>query len=81
LWKRVTPLAGTLSVAAGMLATVAFALLARFGGMESLNLGFARMPLEYDYIIYPAGVASILCLVLVSLFGKRPPEEKWKPFQ
>lgn len=80
LWKRVTPLAGTISVAAGMIATVAFALLARFGGMESLNLGFVEMPLEYDYIIYPAGVASILCLVLVSLAGKRPPEEKWKPF-
>lgn len=81
LWKRVTPLAGTLSVAAGMLATVAFALLARFGGMERLDFGFVSMPLEYDYIIYPAGTASILCLVLVSLFGKRPPEEKWRPFQ
>jgi SSS family solute:Na+ symporter/sodium/proline symporter len=81
LWKRVTPLAGTLSVAAGMLATVAFALLARFGHVEALDLGFVSMPLEYDYIIYPAGTASILCLILFSLLGKRPPEEKWRPFQ
>lgn len=80
LWKRVTPLAGTLSVAAGMLATVVFALLARFGGVEALNFGFTRMPLEYDYIIYPAGTASILCLIVVSLLGKKPPEEKWRPF-
>jgi hypothetical protein len=77
----VTPLAGTLSVAAGMLATVAFALLARFGHVEALDLGFVSMPLEYDYIIYPAGTASILCLILFSLLGKRPPEEKWRPFQ
>lgn len=81
LWRRVTPLAGTVSVAAGMIATVAFALLARFGGIESLNLGFVSMPLEYDYIIYPAGIASILCLIVFSLAGKRPPEEKWRPFQ
>jgi SSS family solute:Na+ symporter/sodium/proline symporter len=81
LWKRVTPLAGTVSVAAGIVATVAFALLARFGGIAELNLGFVSMPLEYDYIIYPAGVASILCLIVFSLAGKPPPEEKWKPFQ
>jgi SSS family solute:Na+ symporter/sodium/proline symporter len=81
LWRRITPLAGTVSVAAGMLATVVFALLARFGGMESLDFGLFVLPLEYDYIIYPAGTASILCLFLVSLFGKPTPEEKWRPFQ
>jgi SSS family solute:Na+ symporter/sodium/proline symporter len=81
LWRRITPLAGTLSVAAGMVATVVFALLARFGGIESLNLGFVQLPLEYDYIIYPAGIASILCLLVVSLFGPPTPEEKWRPFQ
>jgi SSS family solute:Na+ symporter/sodium/proline symporter len=81
LWRRITPLAGTVSVAAGMLATVVFALIARFGGIETLNLGFWEMPLSYDYIIYPAATASILCLLLVSLFGKATPEEKWRPFQ
>jgi SSS family solute:Na+ symporter/sodium/proline symporter len=80
VWRRATPLAGTLSVAAGMAATVVFALLAR-SGMAELNLGVVSMPLEYDYIIYPAGIASILSLVVFSLAGKRPPEEKWKPFQ
>ncbi len=81
LWRRITPLAGTVSVAAGMIATAVFALLARFGGIETLNLGFWDMPLEYDYIIYPAATASILCLLVVSLFGKATPEEKWRPFQ
>jgi SSS family solute:Na+ symporter/sodium/proline symporter len=81
VWRRATPLAGTLSVAAGMIATVVFALLARFGGMAELNLGVVSMPLEYDYIIYPAGTLSILTLVVGSYVTRRAPEEKWRPFQ
>jgi SSS family solute:Na+ symporter/sodium/proline symporter len=80
LWRRVTPLAGTLSVAAGMLATVVFALMARFTSITALPLGFADLPLEYDYIIYPAGTLSILTLIVVSLLGKPSPEAKWRPF-
>jgi SSS family solute:Na+ symporter/sodium/proline symporter len=79
LWKRVTPLGGMVSVAAGMIATVVFAGLTRFG-MESLNFGLFQLPLQYDYIIYPAGLASIVCLVGVSLATPHSPEEKWKPF-
>ncbi|HEX4953975.1 MAG TPA: sodium:solute symporter family protein [Thermoanaerobaculia bacterium] len=70
LWKRVTPLAGTLSVGAGMLATVVFGIL--------YEAGLSKW--DYDYIIYPAGGASILCLIVVSLLGKPPAEEKWRPF-
>lgn len=80
VWRRATPLAGTLSVAAGMAATVVFALLAR-SGMAELNLGVVSMPLEYDYIIYPAGTLSILTLVVGSYLTRRAPEEKWRPFQ
>ncbi len=79
LWRRVTPQAGTASIAAGIVATMIFAGLAN-AGMESLPLGFVDLPLSYDYIIYPAAFASILCLVGVSLATPPPPEEKWRPF-
>lgn len=79
LWKRVTPLAGTVSVAAGMLATLIFGILNQ-RGLDQLNLGLFTMPLDYDYIIYPAGFASISSLIIISLLGKPPAEEKWRPF-
>jgi SSS family solute:Na+ symporter/sodium/proline symporter len=79
LWRRVTPPAGTASIAAGIVATLIFAGLAN-AGVESLPLGFVNLPLSYDYIIYPAAVASILCLVGVSLATPPSPEEKWRPF-
>jgi solute:Na+ symporter, SSS family len=79
LWRRVTPMGGTVSVAAGMVTTVVFALLAK-SGLTSLDLGLFQLPLEYDYIIYPAGLASIVSLIVVSLLTARSPEEKWRPF-
>lgn len=79
LSKRVTPIAGTVSIAAGIIATLVFAILGATG-MESIPLGFAEMPLNSDYIIYPAAVFSILSLVLVSFITPPPPPEKWKPF-
>ena len=75
LWKRVTPAGGTASVALGIIATMVFAALAR-SGMES----FLGIPLDYDYIIYPAGTLSILALIVVSLLTKPSEESKWKPF-
>ena len=66
LWRRVTPLAGMVSIASGIVATLVFAGLASSGVMEALPLGFVEIPLEYDYIIYPAGFLSILSLVVVS---------------
>ena len=79
LWRRVTPQAGTASIAAGIVATMIFAGLAN-AGVPSLNLGFVELPLSYDYIIYPAAFASILCLIGVSLATPPSPEEKWRPF-
>ncbi len=79
LWRRATPAAGTASIAAGIVATLVFAALSN-AGIESLNLGFFSLPLSYDYIIYPAAFASILCLVGVSLATPPPSEEKWRPF-
>lgn len=79
LWRRVTPMGGMISIAAGMLGTIVFAGMAS-AGMESLPLGFVNLPLEYDYIIYPAGFLSFASLIVVSLLTPPSPEEKWKPF-
>ncbi len=79
LWRRVTPLAGTLSVAAGMAATLIFGALNQLG-MSELQIGGFAMPLDYEYIIYPAGLASIVTLVVTSWLTPPSPEEKWRPF-
>jgi SSS family solute:Na+ symporter/sodium/proline symporter len=79
LWKRVTAMGGMASIATGMLGTIVFAGLAR-SGMESLPLGFMNLPLDYDYIIYPAGFLSFASLIIVSLLTPPSPEEKWRPF-
>jgi len=75
LWKRVTPAGGTASIAGGMIGTIVFAALARTG-MES----FLGIPLDYDYIIYPAAAISVVALVVVSLLTAPSDESKWKPF-
>jgi Na+/proline symporter len=70
LWRRVTPIAGTVSVAAGMLVTFVY------GVLNSLGITH----LEYDYIIYPAGFLSFASLILVSMVTPPSPPEKWQPF-
>ncbi|RME00572.1 MAG: sodium:solute symporter family protein [Calditrichaeota bacterium] len=70
LWKRVTPAGGVASIAAGMLVTLIFGLLN--------SMGITHW--DYDYIVYPAAIASIFFLVVVSLRTPPSPREKWLPF-
>ena len=79
LWRRVTAAGGMVSIAAGILGTIVFAALSRLG-VESLPLGFAELPLDYDYIIYPAGALSLISLFVVSWLTPESPEDKWRPF-
>jgi SSS family solute:Na+ symporter/sodium/proline symporter len=79
LWKRVTPTGGMISIALGIATTILFGALAT-GGVESLNLGLFRLPLDYDYIIYPAATASILGLIVGSLLTRPSPESIWRQF-
>ncbi len=79
LWRRVTPMGGMVSIALGIAGTVIFAGMARFG-FETLPLGFMDLPLDYDYIIYPAGFLSLSSLIVVSLLTPPSEESKWKPF-
>ncbi|MGD8376251.1 MAG: sodium:solute symporter family protein [Acidobacteriota bacterium] len=79
LWKRITPLAGTISVAAGAGTCMVFAILEKVGFHE-IPLGFWTMPLDYEYAIYPAATASLLSMVLLTFVTPRSPEAKWRPF-
>lgn len=68
LWKRVTPAGGVASISAGIVTTILFAAL-----QDQLHL-------EFEYIIYPAAILSILALIVVSLATSPSPEERWRPF-
>jgi SSS family solute:Na+ symporter/sodium/proline symporter len=79
LWKRVTPAGGTASIAAGMLVTTLITVWKEpLGAWLRSGWGFTGDVTEY--MIYPAVLASIACLVGVSLLTPPPPEEKWRPF-
>ncbi len=79
LWRRVTETGGTLSVAAGVAACLAFAVLNQLG-VEQIPLGFTTLPLDYEYAIYPAAAASFACLIGGSLLTPASAEAKWQPF-
>ncbi len=79
LWRRVTEAGGTASVAAGVFSCLLFAFLNQIG-VESIDLGFTEMPLDYEYAIYPAAFASFLGLFVVSWLTPASAEKKWRPF-
>lgn len=74
LWKRVTRQGAVASIVAGMATVV---LVNVFRG--SLAEHFPWMS-ESDYDIYPAIIASLACLIGVSLATPPSPPEKWQPF-
>jgi SSS family solute:Na+ symporter/sodium/proline symporter len=69
-WRRATVAGGVWSIAAGMAVTVAWEVAKKAIGHHPLHLP----------AIYPALVASVLVLVVVSLAGSPPPREKWERF-
>lgn len=71
LWRRVTVAGGVASIIAGMGVTVLITV---------INFILPEKLMEADYIIIPAALASIACLIGVSLMTSPSPEEKWRPF-
>lgn len=63
LWKRATPAGGVASIGAGMITTIIFVII-----NDMVQSKFAWW--DFDYIIYPAAIASITCLIVVSLVTK-----------
>ncbi|MFO0981916.1 MAG: sodium:solute symporter family protein [Planctomycetota bacterium] len=91
-FKRVTPAAGTASIAAGTLTTLAFGVL---GGLWTFVYSGAGAPtppswlqhladltseFDADFVIFPSAAVSILLLFVVSYLSKPSAPEKLKPF-
>ncbi len=79
-WKRVTRIAGVLSIASGMLTVIAISVLNsvfRDGGTTLFGVEF---PMNTDYIAIPAVVVSVSTLVGVSLLTAKPQPEDWREF-
>jgi SSS family solute:Na+ symporter/sodium/proline symporter len=79
-WKRVTRIAGVMSIASGMLTVIAIAVMnSIFKDSGTTVLGIA-FPMDTDYIAIPAVIVSVSTLVIVSLLTPTPQEADWREF-
>ena len=81
-WKRVTRIAGVLSIASGMLTVMTIAVLNSIfkesaTGPTILGITF---PMDTDYIAIPAVIVTVTTLVVVSLLTAKPQESDWREF-
>lgn len=81
-WKRVTRIAGVLSIASGMLTVMTIAALNAIfkesdAGPTILGITF---PMDTDYIAIPAVIVTVTTLVVVSLLTPKPQESDWREF-
>ncbi|MEQ8206278.1 MAG: sodium:solute symporter family protein, partial [Woeseia sp.] len=79
-WKRVTRIAGVLSIASGMLTVIAIATLNsvfKDSGTTVLGISF---PMDTDYIAIPALIISVSTLVVTSLLTPKPLDSDWQEF-
>jgi len=70
LWRRVTTAGGIASIVCGTGITVGWEMVTQIAGAPPLGIP----------AFYPAILASIGALVLVSLITTPEPENKWRPF-
>ena len=79
-WKRVTRIAGVMSIVSGMLTVITIAVLnSVFKGSGTEIFGIA-FPMDTDYIAIPAVIVSVTTLVVVSLLTPKPLESDWQEF-
>jgi SSS family solute:Na+ symporter/sodium/proline symporter len=81
-WKRVTRIAGVLSIASGMLTVMTIAVLnSVYKGAElgPTVLGIT-FPMDTDYVAIPAVIVTVTTLVVVSLLTPKPQDEDWQEF-
>ncbi len=79
-WKRVTRLAGVLSIASGMLTVVAIASLNAVYQDGAVRLLGVSFPMDTDYIAIPAVIVSVTTLVVTSLLMPKPLDSDWREF-
>ena len=75
-WKRVTRIAGVMSIASGMLTVITIAIL----NSVFKNGGNSIFPMDTDYIAIPAVIVSVTTLVVVSLVTPEPLDSDWQEF-
>jgi SSS family solute:Na+ symporter/sodium/proline symporter len=81
-WKRVTRLAGVLSIASGMLTVTTIAVLNsvyKDSEMGPSILGIT-FPMDTDYIAIPAVIVTVTTLVVASLLTPKPQDSDWQEF-
>jgi SSS family solute:Na+ symporter/sodium/proline symporter len=81
-WKRVTTAGGLSSILGGIIGTIATKIVFDLPQVQAYFTANYGIPGEElgEYIIIPAFIIATVLLIVVSLLGKRPPEEKWRPF-
>ncbi len=81
-WKRVTRIAGVVSIASGMLTVMTIAVLnAVFRDSDAGPTIFGiTFPMDTDYIALPAVLVTVTTLVLVSLLTASPQQSDWQEF-
>jgi SSS family solute:Na+ symporter/sodium/proline symporter len=67
-WKRATTAGAIASIALGTVVTIVWNLAQTYGWKNTTDA------------VYPALIASVVSLILVSLLTPKPEEAKWKPF-
>jgi len=81
-WKRVTTAGGVAAILGGIFGTIGAKILIDMQCIQQYCFRTFCIPCEElgEYIIIPAFALSFILLIVVSLAGKPPPEEKWKAF-
>jgi SSS family solute:Na+ symporter/sodium/proline symporter len=81
LWKRVTPQGGVACIAGGLGTIVGIGILGRLGvDFTVTQSGTAFNLADSTYIVIPGVLVSMTLMVVVSLFTRPSPKEKWEPF-
>ena len=79
-WKRVTRIAGVLSIASGMLTVITISILNSVFKDDSIAVMGLAFPMDTDYLAIPASIVSVTILVLVSILTPKPPDSDWCDF-
>ncbi len=79
-WKRVTRIAGVLSIASGMVTVLTITILNSVFRDDPVSLLGFSFPMDTDYIALPALVVSVSTLVIASLASPKPVESDWNEF-
>lgn len=81
-WRRVTTAGGISSIVGGMVGTIAAKFLFDLPAVAAFFTQHFAIPADElgEYVIIPAFLLASVLLIVVSLLGRPPAEEKWRPF-